>query len=41
MNNHDNRDEWIKKIDREIIHFLLTISLSALTAIGITLLATR
>ncbi len=31
----------IKKIDREIIHFFLTISLSALTAIAITLLSTR
>ena len=35
------KPDWIKKIDREIIHFFLTISLSALTAIAITLLATR
>lgn len=33
--------KWVKKIDREIIHFLLTISLSALTSIAITWLATR
>jgi uncharacterized Tic20 family protein len=36
-----DKDDWIEKIDREIIHFLLTISLSALTAMAITLLATR
>ena len=35
------KSDRVKKIDREIIHFLLTISLSALTAIAITLLATR
>lgn len=37
----NDKDDWIKKIDREIIHFWLTISLSALTAIAITWLSTR
>lgn len=36
-----NNDDWIKEVDKKIIHYLWTIFVSMVTALIVTLLATR
>lgn len=31
--NNDNKDDWVKEIDKKIIHYLWTILVSMITAL--------